>query len=100
MPTRSVELTEHFEEFITASVSSGRFGDANETVEQGLRLLEEREREDAAKLEWLRAAVKEGFDAIDRSDYVTVNSAEELTALIDGIYDEALAELAVACKSA
>ncbi len=99
MPTRSVELTEHFEEFITASVSSGRFGDANQIVGEGLRLLEEREREDDAKLEWLPAAAKEGFDAIDRGDYLTVNSAEELTALIDRIYDEALTELAAERKS-
>jgi antitoxin ParD1/3/4 len=73
MPTRNVNLTEHFDRFIEAGVTSGRFSNASEVVREGLRLLEQREKEDSAKLEWLRAA-KEGFDAADRGDYVTLRS--------------------------
>ena len=94
MPTRNVNLTEHFDRFIESGVTSGRFSNASEVVREGLRLLEQREQEDKAKLEWLRAAAKEGFDAADRGDYVAVNSEEELDALIDNIHEEVSAELA------
>ncbi len=94
MPTRNVNLTEHFDKFIEAGVDSGRFSNASEVVREGLRLLEQRELEDRAKLEWLRAAAKEGFDAIDRGDYVTLSSEKELDAFFDQIHEEVAAELA------
>jgi antitoxin ParD1/3/4 len=68
MPTRNVNLTEHFDRFIETGVTSGRFSNASEVVREGLRLLEQREQEDKAKLKWLRAAAKEGFDSIDRGE--------------------------------
>jgi antitoxin ParD1/3/4 len=67
-------------------------------VREGLRLLEQREKEDQARLEWLRAAAKEGFDALDRGDYVTLNSEEELDAFFDQIHAEVSAELAAGRK--
>ncbi len=72
MPTRSVNLTDL----------------------EGLRLLEQHEQEDAAKLEWLRAAAKEGFDDIERGDYVTLRSDEEIEEFIDQLGEEAAAEFA------
>ena len=59
MPTRNVNLTEHFDRFVEAGITSGRFSNASEVVREGLRLLEQREQEDKAKLEWLRATAKE-----------------------------------------
>ena len=94
MPTRNVNLTEHFDNFIEAGVVSGRFSNASEVVREGLRLLEQREQEDRAKLEWLRAAAKEGFDAIDGGDYVTLRSEEELDAFFHQIHEEVATELA------
>lgn len=94
MPTRNVNLTERFDRFIEAGITSGRFSDASEAVGEGLRLLEEREEEDKAKLEWLRAAAKEGFDAADRGDYVTLRSGKEIDDFIDQLGEEASAEFA------
>ena len=94
MPTRNVNLTEHFDHFIEAGVTSGRFSNASEVVREGLRLLEQREQEDKAKLEWLRAAAKEGFDDIERGDYVTLRSDKEIDDLIDQLGEEASAEFA------
>ena len=94
MPTRNVNLTEHFDRFIEAGVTSGRFSNASEVVREGLRLLEQRDQEDKSKLEWLRGAAKEGFDAIDRGEYVTLRSDRELDDFIHHIGKEASAELA------
>jgi antitoxin ParD1/3/4 len=94
MPTRNVDLTEHFDRFIEAGIASGRFSNASEVVNEGLRLLEQREQEDEAKIEWLRAAAKEGFDAADRGDYVTLRSDREIDEFIDRLGEEAAAEVA------
>ncbi|MBM3376308.1 MAG: type II toxin-antitoxin system ParD family antitoxin [Betaproteobacteria bacterium] len=56
MPT-SVALSPHFETFIRQQVDSGRFNNVSEVVRAGLRLLEEREAEQAAKLQALREAI-------------------------------------------
>jgi antitoxin ParD1/3/4 len=94
MPTRNVDLTEHFDRFIETGVTSGRFSNASEVVREGLRLLEQREDEEKAKLEWLRAAAKEGFDAVKRGDYTTVDSEKDLDAFLGKIREEVAAELA------
>src|ERR1700679_1613753 len=88
MPTRNVNLTEHFDLFIEMGITSGRFSNASEVVREGLRLLEQREQEDKARLEWLRAAAKEGFHAIDHGDYAALNSEQEIGALLREIHEE------------
>ena len=65
-----------FDSFIEAGITSGRFSNASEVVPEGLRLLEQREGEEQAKIEWLRAA-KEGFDDIERGNYATPRSGKE-----------------------
>lgn len=98
MPTRNVSLTEHLDSFIETGIASGRFSDASEVVCEGLRLLEQREREDKAKLEWLRAAAQEGFDQLDRGDCANLNSERELDAYFDRIHEEVSSELAAERK--
>ncbi|MBN8453572.1 type II toxin-antitoxin system ParD family antitoxin [Accumulibacter sp.] len=61
MPT-SVALGFHFEEFIKAQLSSGRYNNASEVVREGLRLLEDQEKLRALKLEALRAEIQRGID--------------------------------------
>ncbi len=94
MPTRNVNLTDHFDRFIEAGISSGRFSNASEVVREGLRLLEQREQEDKAKLEWLRGAAKEGFDQIDRGEGIEFDSRDDLEACIHRIGEEVSAEIA------
>jgi len=77
MPT-SVALTPHFEALTQQLVASGRYNNVSEVVRDGLRLLESRVQEDAAKLKALRVAAKLGFDAIDRGDYVTLQSDQDI----------------------
>ena len=50
MPTRNINLTDHFDRLIKGEVASGRYGNASEVVREGLRLMERRKEEDRAKL--------------------------------------------------
>jgi len=88
MPTRNVNLTEHFDRFIEAGITSGRFSNASEVVREGLRLLEQREKEDQAKIDWLRAAAKEGYADIQRGDSVSLRSDQEIEDLVDQVRKE------------
>jgi antitoxin ParD1/3/4 len=67
-------------------------------VREGLRLLEQREQEDKAKIEWLRAAAKEGFDQLDRGEGIEFASMDDLDAFIDQIGEEVSAEIAAERK--
>ena len=59
MKTTSVALGPHFEDFIQASIMSGRYNNASEVVRSGLRLLEDQEQRIAA----LRSAIEEGMNS-------------------------------------
>jgi len=93
MPTRNVNLTDHLDNFIESGINSGRYGNASEVVREGLRLLEQQEQENQAKLIWLRTAAEEGFSAIKRGDYTDLETDEEVDALLTQIHDEAVASL-------
>ena len=92
MPTRNINLTDHFDRFIEAEVGSGRYGNASEVVRDGLRLMERRKQEERAKLKWLRGAVREGLDQIDRGEGLEFHSMDELEQQIDQLGKEASAE--------
>lgn len=89
MSAQQLELSEHDTDFVRRCVLEGRYKDANEVVEAGLRLLEEREEEERLQLERLRAEVQRGMDDLEAGRYVEVNSPEELQALFDRIKEEA-----------
>jgi antitoxin ParD1/3/4 len=60
MPTTSIDLGEHFADFVNALKQSGRYRNASEAVRAGLRLLEVQEADYQTKLETLRKAIEEG----------------------------------------
>jgi antitoxin ParD1/3/4 len=95
MPQRNVNLTEHFDEFIDTKIESGRFSNASEMVREGLRLLEVREREDEARIAWLRTAATDAFASLDRGEGLRFESMEELDATIMGISEEVFSEAVV-----
>jgi antitoxin ParD1/3/4 len=82
MPTRNVHLTEHFDNLIASGIESGQFSNASEVVREGLRLLEQRQREDEARIEWLRNAAQDGIDAIERGDSTTLRSRAEIGSFV------------------
>lgn len=55
----SISLDEHFTDFLSREVTSGRYGSASEVVRAGLRLLEDQE----TRLATLRSALVEGEES-------------------------------------
>ena len=88
MPTRNVNLTNHFDTFVENGVHSGRFSNASEVVREGLRLLEQRDAEDRAKIEWLRSTTHEAFAALDRGEGISLSSREDIDAFVNSAMDE------------
>jgi antitoxin ParD1/3/4 len=78
MPTRNINLTEHFDHFVQRQVSSGRYSNASELVREGLRLLEKQEQEREAKLQALQRAAKQGFDEIDQGKGIVLKGKNAL----------------------
>ena len=71
MPTRNVVLTEHHEKVIADLVGSGRYQNASEVMREGLRLIEERDSRDAAKLKILQDEA--GFADFDAGRFVELH---------------------------
>jgi antitoxin ParD1/3/4 len=78
MATRNVVLTDRQEELIDALVDAGRYQNASEVLRDGLRLIEQREAEEAAKLSALRDAAKLGMASIEAGDARTFADAKSL----------------------
>ena len=78
MPTRNVVLTDHHEAVISKLVQSGRYQNASEVLREGLRLIEQRETQEAAKLEVLREAIRIGEADIKEGRYYEFATFEDL----------------------
>ena len=89
MPTRNVVLTEHHELLIGSLVQSGRYQNASEVLREGLRLVGQREAEDAARLQALRQAVDTGIGDINEGRYASVSTHTEIAAYLDDIDNDA-----------
>lgn len=85
MPTRNVVLTNHQASFVEQLVSSGRYQNVSEVLREGLRLVEQREAEDASRLEILRSAVRAGIEDIEAGRFNTFDTQESLRAHLKSI---------------
>jgi antitoxin ParD1/3/4 len=88
LPTRNINLTEHFDRFVELQVSSGRYSNASEIVREALRLMEEQEQERQAKLKALRRAAKQGFDEIDQGKGIVLKGRKAIGRFIAEIEGE------------
>ena len=73
MPTRNVVLTDSQAKFVEQMVASGQYQNASEVLREGLRLVQAREAEQAAKLAALR-------EAVEREDVSEINTARDALA--------------------
>lgn len=87
MPTRNVVLTDHQASVVELLVKSGRYQNASEVLRDGLRLIEQRDAEDTARLEALRGAVKVGIADFDQGRFTTFDGSESLEAHLAALAD-------------
>ncbi len=78
-------LTPSLEQFVRDRADSGDYNNASEVVREAIRLLRRVEEQRALKMERLRAAIREGDEALARGEFTDLNSDQEL--------DEFFAEL-------
>jgi antitoxin ParD1/3/4 len=90
MPTRNVVLTEHQEELIETLVDSGRYQNASEVLREGLRLVEQREAEDAGKLKALRTAARVGISALDRGEFREFGTIADLQDYLNDLSEKVI----------
>jgi antitoxin ParD1/3/4 len=76
----NVNLTPNLELFVRELAASGDYNNASEVVREALRLLRRVEEQRALKLERLRAAIREGDEALERGDYIVLSTDEEMDA--------------------
>jgi antitoxin ParD1/3/4 len=69
VPTRNVVLTEQQAAMIERLVHSGRYQNASEVLRDGLRLVQQRDAEDKARLAALRQAARVGLEDFDAGRY-------------------------------
>jgi len=92
MPTRNVVLTEHQSLFVERLVASGQYQNASEVLREGLRMMEQREKEEAARLEALRHAVRTGIADIEAGRFREFSTAKEMGEHLAALTTEALAD--------
>lgn len=85
MPTRNVVLTNHQATVVEQLVSSGRYQNASEVLRDGLRLIEQREAENASRLVALRSAVRVGIADFDQGQFMTFDTSEALGVHLDSV---------------
>jgi antitoxin ParD1/3/4 len=93
MPTRNVVLTDHQASFLEKLVSSGRYQNASEVLREGLRLVEQREQEDALRLDALRNAVQTGVADIEAGRLNAFESPVTLNAHLKALSSKAITDV-------
>jgi antitoxin ParD1/3/4 len=72
--TMNINLSPQLEELVKSKVSSGLYSSASEVVREALRMMEERDRIKAIKLEELRRDIREGLESGPATEW----NAEEI----------------------
>lgn len=65
----NVSLTPELEQMVDQKVKSGLYNSASEVVREGLRLLQQRDELQEAKLNSLRAEIRKGIDDLEAGRY-------------------------------
>ena len=91
MPTRNVVLTDHQASVVELLVKSGRYQNASEVLRDGLRLIEQRDAEDTARLEALRGAVRVGIADFEHGRFTAFDASETLEAHLTSVANKTIA---------
>lgn len=74
----NVSLTPGLEQYVRDLASTKDYNNASEVVREAIRLHKQQEEERQLKLERLRAAIQVGIDDMEKGNYTTINSEQEL----------------------
>ena len=94
MPTRNVVLTKRQQKLIETLVASGRYQNASEVLRDGLRLVEQRQAEEAGRLKALRKAARIGIAALDRGEFKEFERIEDLQAYLNDLSEKVISKTA------
>ncbi len=78
MPTRNINLTEHYNQFVAGLIEAGTYKNASEVLRAGLRLLEEQSQTEEQQLALLKRLAMEGFDSLDQGKGLTLTDDQAL----------------------
>ena len=92
MPTRNVVLTDRQATLVERLVETGRYQNASEVLREGLRLLEQRDAEDRARLTALRKAAQSGMEDFAQGRFRTFESREALSEHLAELSRRAIAD--------
>ena len=73
MPTRNINLTDHYHQFVDEQVEAGRFKNASEVLRAALRLLEQHSRAEEQKLAALKMLAADGFRGLDQGQGLSLS---------------------------
>ena len=79
MASRNISLTDHHDALIEAKIQAGEYANASEVVREGLRLIQERDQELAARVDAIKSRVAVGLEQAARGEFVegSVNEIRE-----------------------
>ena len=86
MPTRNINLTSHYDDFVAGSINSGRYKNASEVIRAGLRLLEEEEQEKEEKMKILKSITTQSFNSMDQCQFSTLSFDEIADNVLDSYH--------------
>ena len=95
MSIYSVHLSEDQERFIHEGVRSGRFADEGDAIVNGVRMLQTRDAEQRAKLQFLRQACDEALASLNRGEGIDFDSPESFSIWMQEAVEEICAVHAV-----
>jgi antitoxin ParD1/3/4 len=78
MPMLNVVLSEDHEALVADLVNSGQFHNANEVLQEGLRLVEAKREQDVLKEQKMRHAIQAGLDDLDQGRFESLSGRDEM----------------------
>jgi antitoxin ParD1/3/4 len=85
MPTRKINLTDHYDRVVEAQIAGEQYQTASEVLRAGLRLLEQQAKEDDEKLAVLRGLAASAFESLDQGQGIPFEDEHDLASHIENI---------------
>lgn len=85
MPTRNVNLTDHYDQFVEEQVGAGKYQNASEVLRAALRLLEQHFQTEEQRLTILKKLATDGFASLDQGQGLSLTGDKQLSDAIGRI---------------